>query len=167
MENAEAALGSSEGAPAYPIGAPVDRSLLAVTRADLISHLFVAFDDDHSLTLNESEMLKFMRSRGGFRGSDQDWAKEYKCMSLEGNWSASQGINLSAFTELVSDKSNIEYHCDDEQLHDIALARVHEEMEKIEAGATCDRVQCSSCKADCEAHLMLCQNWTRVACCRT
>jgi len=105
---------------------------LAVSREDLISRIFGIFDQDLSGTLDQKEMLEFMRARGGFRRDDQEWAKEYENLSLEGDWSADNGINLLFFTELVSDETNIEYHCDDQKLRDVALVHVHEDIKHFQ-----------------------------------
>jgi len=79
-------------------------SLTPVSRNAIIRTIFHLCDKDGNKLLNEQEMRGFAMT-AGFRGSEQEWAKEYRFVCMRVRSDAAKGVNPANFIQVINNGS--------------------------------------------------------------
>merc|ERR1711862_687893 len=96
-----------------------------ISREKAIRAIFQALDSDSSGRIGAKGMRRFA-TLIGFRGTDDDWTKEYTSICEELQVPADHGVGEDAFAKLLNDSSEKGLYCSDEVLRETFAQVVQE-----------------------------------------
>jgi len=97
------------------------------SRRDLILEAFATCDADGDGRLSCCEMRRFADFTG-FQGDAQAWNNEYRLLCLDHKADPSAGVDLTLFTEMVSDDSDSGCYCTNSELQSMLAQWRREEL---------------------------------------
>jgi len=97
------------------------------SRTDLVHEVFTTCDADGDGRLTCWEMRRFA-DWTGFQGDAQAWNNEYRLLCLDHKADPSAGVDLTLFTEMVSDDSDSGCYCTNSELQSMLAQWRREEL---------------------------------------